>query len=391
MPFWKNGVQARTGRENGKRRPCVRIRLGAGLKFLRLKIFPLLFCAAAANPSRPQPAEASAAAFASSRPGLWISPQELAGLPTTGPAWQNLYTAACAPTAAPDLSNQDDEVNVKVLAKALVYARTSEARFRGEVIAALRALVASGSENRGRTLALGRELLAYVIAADLIALQECEPRLDQEFRNKLRVLRARRLAGRTLVSTHETRPNNWGTHAGASRIAIAAYLNDQAELQRCALVFKGWLGDRAAFAGFKFGNLSWQADAGKPLGINPKGARKDGHSIDGVLPDDQRRAGPFTWPPAKENYVYEALQGALAQAVLLHRAGYDVWNWSDRALLRAYEWLHHEAQFPAAGDDEWQMHVVNYFYGTNFPAALPARPGKNVGWTDWTHGPQSSR
>jgi len=61
---------------------------------------------------------------------------------------------------------------------------------------------------------------------------------------------------------------------------------------------------------------------------------KDGHRIDGVLPDDQRRGGSFGWPAPRENYVWEALQGALAQAVILHRAGYDVWNWEDRALLR---------------------------------------------------------
>ena len=43
---------------------------------------------------------------------------------------------------------------------------------------------------------------------------------------------------------------------------------------------------------------------------------------DGVLPDDQRRSGGFVWPPTKENYVWEALQGAIAQAVILHRAGF---------------------------------------------------------------------
>ena len=32
----------------------------------------------------------------------------------------------------------------------------------------------------------------------------------------------------TLVSTHENRPNNWGTHAGAARAAVARYLGDSA-------------------------------------------------------------------------------------------------------------------------------------------------------------------
>jgi hypothetical protein len=91
------------------------------------------------------------------------------------------------------------------------------------------------------------------------------------------------------------------------------------------------------------------------------------------------------WPPPRENYVWEALQGAVAQAVILHRAGHDAFDWGDRALLRAVEWLHQHAQYPAEGDDEWVPHVINHFYGTDFPAPLPANPGKNIAWTDWTH------
>jgi hypothetical protein len=234
---------------------------------------------------------------------------------------------------------------------------------------------------------LGRELAAYVIAADLIDLPNYDSNFDnQQFRPWLRRTLTEDLEGRTLQSTHEDRPNNWGTHAGASRAAVAVYLGDQAELERTAQVFKGWLGDRSSYAGFAYGKLDWQCNPSEPVGINPAGCMKEGHSIDGVLPDDQRRDGPFQWPPPKENYVWEGLQGALAQAVILSNAGYDVWNWEDQALLRAVRWLHEQANFPAEGDDAWQPHLVNYYYGTDFPAVVPARPGKNVGWTDWTHG-----
>jgi len=311
---------------------------------------------------------------------LWIDPMRLASLPTHGPAWENLLRAAQAPARRPDLSNQDDPTNVQVLAKGLVYARTGEERYRKEVVAAC--LAAIGTERGGRTLALGRELAAYVIAADLVGgLGEREP----EFRAWLREVRHRELGGGTLVSTHERRPNNWGTSAGASRVAVAAYLGDRADLERAARVFRGWLGDRSAHDAFRFGELGWQADPKAPVGINPKGARRDGRSIDGVLPDDQRRSGPFAWPPAHENYVYGALQGALVQAVILHNAGYDAFEWQDRALLRAFQWLYHEAGYPAQGDDTWEPHLVNYYYGTRLPTSAPARPGKIAGWTDWTH------
>ena len=206
------------------------------------------------------------------------------------------------------------------------------------------------------------------------------------FRPWLRRALTEKLGGRTLRSTHEERPNNWGTHAGASRAAVAVYLGDKQDLERTAQVFKHWLGDRGAYSGFDYGkDLSWQCDPARPVGVNPKGCQKKGHSLDGVLPDDQRRSGPFQWPPPHENYVYEALQGAVVQAVILNRAGYDTFEWGDRALLRAYKWLYEVANYPARKDDVWQLPVVDHFWGTHFWDGSPASCGKNMCWTDWTH------
>jgi hypothetical protein len=104
-----------------------------------------------------------------------------------------------------------------------------------------------------------------------------------------------------------------------------------------------------------------------------------------VLPDDQRRAGGFSWPAPKENYVWEGLQGALVQAELLSRAGYDAWNWSDRALWRTINWQYNVNGFPAQGDDTWQIWLVNHAYGTTFPTSA-ANTGKNMSFTDWLYG-----
>ncbi len=312
---------------------------------------------------------------------LWIDPARLASLPTSGTGWENVLRAAQEPVGEPNLSDMEDPTNVRIMAKALVYARTGEDRYRQEVVGAC--LAAIGTERGGSTLALGRELAAYVIAADLVGGLPGEE--GKRFDAWLRDVRHQKLRGGTLVSTHERRPNNWGTSAGASRIAVAAYLGDARDLERAAQVFRGWLGDRSAYDGFRYGSLAWQANPKAPIGINPRGARRDGHSIDGVLPDDQRRSGPFRWPPPHENYVYGALQGALVQAVLLHNAGYDVWEWGDRALLRAFLWLYAEAGFPAQGDDGWEPWLINFHYAVRLPTPDPARPGKIAGWTDWTH------
>jgi len=322
----------------------------------------------------------------SSSPGIWIDRSTIASLPTRGAAWNDLVKEASHGCGTPKLSYQDDNTNVCIMAKALVFARTRESRYGSDVRTALRTLV-EAPPYYGRALSLGRELAAYVIAADVIGLRTLDPDLDSRFRAKIKqLLTTPTIDGpRNLIECHERRPNNWGNHCGASRAAVAAYLGDRAELERVAKVFRGYLGDRASYAGFKYGDLDWQCNPRSPVGINPKGCVVDGHSLDGVLPDDQRRSGDLRWPPPHENYVYEGLQGALAQAVILKRAGFDAFNWSDQALLRAVRWLYDTAHFHAVGDDTWIPYVVNYFYGTSFPAPESARAGKNVGWTNWTH------
>ncbi len=336
-----------------------------------------------------KPLEATAPKLPAVFRGIWISSAELAELPMQGPAWEHLKRIADQAVDGPDLSDQDDDSNVIVLAKALVYARTGDTAYIDDVKAALEFIAMENSEDGGRTLALGRELLAYVIAADLINLPEQDPALDSQFREKLVELQTKKLdEGRTLISTHQDRPNNWGTHAGASRAAIAIYLGDRAELERTAQVFKGWLGDRETYARFKFRGNTWQCDPQRPVGINPKDCTKDGVVIDGAQPEEMRRGGDFVWPPAETGYAWEALQGALAQATILHRAGYDVWEWQDRALLRAVEFLY-AIGWEAEGDDQWQPWLINYFYGTAFAAVTPARTGKNMGFTDWTHAAHS--
>ena len=311
---------------------------------------------------------------------IWISSERLRSLPVDGMAWNEVKAAANQPMGFPDLSNQNDPTNVLVLAKALVYARTGEERYREEVVSAC--MLAIGTEEGGRTLDFGKELIAYVLAADLVKLPEDK---DQRFRHWLAAGLTKSLSGKTLRSTHEIRPNNWGTYAGASRLAVAAYLGDSAEIRKAAQVFKGWLGDRDAYSGFRFKARDWQADPDRPVGINPAGAKKNGFPVDGVLPDDQRRSGAFSWPPPRENYVYSALQGAVAQAVILHRLGYPVWEWEDQALLRAFRWLNEVAAYPAVGDDTWMPHIINFYYGTSFFAPASTKPGKNVGWSAWTH------
>jgi hypothetical protein len=308
--------------------------------------------------------------------GVWLDASEVADLPMTGASWDNVVTWADGRWGAADIADQNSDHDMHVLAGALYATRTGDASMRARVVDALRDAI--GSERGATALAVGRNVVGYVAAADLVGYRQ------PAFVRWLRAVRDERFAGRSLVSTHEERPNNWGTHAGAARIAIDRFIGDDADLRRAARVFRGWLGDRSAYAGFVFGARRWQADREAPVGVNASGARIEGHPVDGVLPEEMRRAGRFRWPPPREPYAWGGLGGALLQAELLERAGFRAFEWSDRALLRAAVWLHEQADFPAEGDDTWQPWLLNATYDTSFPAE-PSAVGKPMGFTDWTH------
>ena len=324
--------------------------------------------------------------------GLFVSRSRLVRLPTAGPAWRALLEEAEAEPLAPDLGDQDGRANTRTWAKALVGVRLAREDLIEEVRESLREISDRAPDPSWSALAVGRELLAYVLAADLIDLSDRDSELDRALRARLRSLLDARFQGRTLVSTHEDRPNNWGTHAGATRIAIALYLGDEAELAAAAAVHRGWLGEREAYSDFRFGALSWQADEARPLGINRVGARRNGIDLDGALPEEMRRGGPLADPPARTGYAWEALQGATVATELLTRNGYpDAWRWGDSALLRAFDYLARldaaHGDWWARGDDRWNVWLVNHGAGRTYATETDVGPGKNLGFTDWTHAP----
>src|SRR6185369_10210084 len=108
----------------------------------------------------------SSAAF-SQTGNIWINRTEIATLPMSGPAWDQLKAWADQPAGIPNLADQDQMNNVYVLAKALVYARTGIESYRTDVINQCMMAINTELNSGGRTLSLGRELAAYVIAADI--------------------------------------------------------------------------------------------------------------------------------------------------------------------------------------------------------------------------------
>jgi hypothetical protein len=327
---------------------------------------------------------------------LLMTKDELLALPTSGDAWAALVGFAGSDFGRADLHDQDSKHDLYTLAAALVFARTGDERYgqraRDGIMAAI------GTERPGATnsiLALGRQLGAYVLAADFIKLDGAD---DARFRTWLTDIRTKDLGGHgrwtTLIGTHEDSANNWGAFAGASRIAASLYLGDTADVAKATQVFRGFLGDRDSWNRFQpvEGSASWACDAKRYVPLNPPCTR-NGIDLDGAIVRDIDRGGNLKWPPGRKGVAYtlEALQGLSLQAELITENGYgDAWHWSDDALRRAADFVTRSGD---AGGRTWNRSEVSYYlpwlfnarYGLDLPTK-PAGQGRILGYTDWLYG-----
>jgi hypothetical protein len=298
---------------------------------------------------------------------------DLTKRPRSGPAWDRMVDAS-KNLGSVTLTDTGGAANGELLAAAFVAQASGDAVLKARVKAVCEKAL-NGAH--ARTLEQARNLAPIAIALSAIEDHMLDATLKRE--------RDYKAADQgTVADCQKKRPNNWGTCSGLARIAVSAHIGDKADVTAAAVVFAGWLGDRAKYAGFSYGDLSWQADSTKPVGINPKGATKSGQNIDGILPDDQRRAASF--PTYKcENYVWQALGEIFATALILRAQGEDdVFSWSDAAIKRAYASLVRHT-CPAVGDDGWQYANAKMLDVTL--AHTGYAPGKSMGWTDWLYDP----
>ena len=124
----------------------------------------------------------------------------------------------------------------------------------------------------------------------------------------------------------------------------------------------------------------------QPVGINPPGATIAGHSVDGVLPDDQRRTGGFAWPPPCGKLSARCPGRGAADRRDPESAGLPgLQLGQQRTPPRAgLAELHRLCCRPA--DNVWHLPLLDARYGTSFWNGAVLRPGKNFGWTDWLYG-----
>jgi hypothetical protein len=317
-----------------------------------------------------------------------MSRSALLARPASGTAWSALMAVADASPGSPNLCDQDNKHSVKTLAAALVYARTGTVSYRDKARAAI--MSAIGTEQAGchnAILSLGRQLGAYVLAADFIDLAGAD---DSTFQSWLSAIRTRNLGGHsrwyTLVGTSEDSANNWGTFALASRIAASMYLGDSGDVARAWQAFRGYSDGSWAFQKTAGWSTAWSCLPGDgstllPIAINGP-CTNGGLNLDGAPVEDASRS---TFPVPHGGYVIEAMQGYVVQALLLERAGYDPFGVGNQAIKRVADfqvrfgiWNYHSVGYYIAP-------IVNRAYGTSYPV-LPSGYGRVFGYTDWLYG-----
>ena len=283
-----------------------------------------------------------------------------------------------------DLQNQDSTYAAQTLASALVYARTGDAGQRDHVVSVLRQLPGAPL-GTARVLSVSRQLAGYVIAADLVGYR------DAAFVSWVAGMRTKNIGnhGRwdDITFTSEDSGSNWGAWAMSTRIAISAYVGDSADLRRAATVFKGFTGDASAYSGFHQTSdfdPTWACGGTAWVPINPASCGAKGGAI---VEDISRSAGSYpSVDDTGRTYSWEVLGGATLSARILERSGYaDVWQWGDRALLRASQFLaQHGGYAPSYHVNQYIPHEINTAYGANLgPVSSVAGHGRQFGFTDW--------
>jgi hypothetical protein len=325
---------------------------------------------------------------------------ELLARPVSGTAWSGLLKVADGGLGSADACDINSDHHLRTLAAAMVFARTGNAAYGTKARAGVMAGMASQKDGCSQAvLSLGRQLTAYVLAADFANLSGAD---DTKFRAWLSAIRTRNIGGHAtrnaITTTHRISSNNWGAYAGASRIAADLYLGDSADLAAAAKVTRGFLGDRAAYASFtdnlQSDDLSWacSGSAATFTPVNPP-CTKSGINVDGGIVSDISRSGSLKWPPGSTavQYQLDSIQGVGLQVELLYRNGYaNAWSWSSSALKRMAGLVTRSA---SAGGTGWnatntsrQMPwLLNKRYGTSIPTQTSGM-GRGIGFTDWLYG-----
>jgi hypothetical protein len=330
---------------------------------------------------------------------ILIKKSELMAKPTSGPGWDFLKSQADAVWDKPDLSVLNSDTQTKVLAAALVYARTGDIAYRDKVISAIKQVPGTQNES-GVVLPFARNIFGYVVAADLVGMPLntlCNN--GQTWETFLREARTKKFAGNTrwpdLEITSGEAASNWNSYALSSHLAISLALNDKNAVQRDTNIYKRFLGDTTspwpAFnptAGYNYNNngSTWDMTPTMQRGINPDSST-DKRS--GAIISDALRNASFTsvaccsMDKTARGYVEETLDALLAVNFVLKAQGSDFTGFQSNALKRAFDFLIKNGGQSGYSPARYLPLAINKMYGTNYNTSAGDSVSRDLGFGGW--------
>lgn len=365
--------------------------------------------AAAVSPAAAGPA-AAASADPAPRDRVLIRTSDLMAKPTSGAGWDFVKTQADSSWGTPDLLALNSTTQTKVLAAALVYARTGDVAYRDKVIAAVSK--APGTELKAGTtkpvvLPFARNVFGYVVAADLVDMPLSTVTADgRTWEQFLRGAREQVFPGNArwpnLEITSGDSASNWNAYALSSHLAISLVLDDEAAVARDITIYRRFLGDTTspwpAFrptAGYTWaGNIFTGSNPGRTWDMSPTLQRGINPAVPGnprsgaIILDALRHTSvPSTrcckLDLAGRAYTEESLDALLAIAMMLRAQGTDFTNFEDQALRRAYDFLVRNGGPSGYSTHRYLALAINKTYGTTYSTAAGDSVGRHLGFGGW--------
>lgn len=353
--------------------------------------------AAAGTPTAPNPAATRAA-----RDYALIRNSDLMAKPTSGAGWNFLKTQADSAWGTPDLLALNSTTQTKVLAAALVYARTGDVAYRDKVIAAV--TKAPGTEDTsGVVLPFARNVFGYVVAADLVGMPlDTVTDSGETWRSFLERARTEEFTGNTrwisLEKTSGDSAANWNAYALSSHLAISVALGDEEAVARDVTIFRRFLGDTTspwpAFAptsghNWNGNGATWDMTPTLQRGINPE---RPGESRSGAIILDASRHTSLPSVPccttdlAGRAYIEESLDALLAVTMVLAARGQDFTDFEDQAIRRAYDFLVRNGGPSGYSNGRYLALAINNLYGTGYPTSAGDSVARHLGYGAWLFG-----
>jgi hypothetical protein len=178
--------------------------------------------------------------------------------------------------------------------------------------------------------------------------------------------------------------SNASAQVGLVHTELAVYLGDTEALAWGWDAYRRFVGDRSSPHRIGSNDDSWQEIPADPVGIQNKGATKNGINIDGAVSNDMSRGGSVSATPGFTDYPWVGAVGFVNAAEIFHRAGFPAYEIEDKAILRAATYLKNLGGNWYDTDKRKDVkHLINVRYKVTYPLQLPVGASGLVGFSDF--------